>query len=114
QPLHINMSTEVVLILTTVPDDERAESLARTLVEERLAACVNLHGPMTSVYRWKGAVESDHERQMVIKTTRERVPAVEARLRELHSYELPEFLVLDVDGGGAAYFAWVQEETRPR
>jgi periplasmic divalent cation tolerance protein len=104
--------TDIVLILTTVPDDERAESLAQTLVEERLAACVNLHAPMTSVYRWKGTIESNRERQVVIKTTRERVLAIEARVRELHGYELPEFLVLEVDEGGAAYLAWVREQTR--
>ncbi|MGB7219462.1 MAG: divalent-cation tolerance protein CutA [Vicinamibacterales bacterium] len=104
--------SEFVLILTTVPDDERAEAVARTLVGERLAACVNLHGPMTSVYRWKGAIESDRERQMVIKTTREQVSAVEARVRELHGYELPEFLVMEVAGGGSAYLAWIRGETR--
>ena len=68
-------------------------SCATTLVDERLAACVNVHGPMTSIYRWKGAVEHEAERQLVIKTTRARLPALEARLRELHPYELPEFVV---------------------
>jgi len=94
------------------PDDERAESLARTLIDERLAACVNVHGPMLSVYRWKGEVESDRERQVVIKTTRERVAEVEARVRQLHTYELPELLVIDVAGGSGAYLAWVGEQTR--
>jgi periplasmic divalent cation tolerance protein len=103
---------EIVLVLTTVSDDERAESMARTLVEEHLAACVNLHAPMTSFYRWKGGVERDPERQVVIKTTRERLPALEARLKQLHSYELPEFLVMMVDSGSAAYLSWVRENTR--
>ena len=98
---------QVVLVLTTVPDDESAETIARTLVEERLAACVNLLPPMTSIYRWKGAVERDTERQMVMKTTGALVPALERRLKELHSYELPEFIVLDVAGGSDAYLAWV-------
>ena len=106
------MSSECVLVLTTVPDDERAETLARTLVDERLAACVNLHAPMVSIYRWKGRVERSAERQLVIKTTRDRVPALEARLRELHSYELPEFVVVSVDEGSAAYLDWVDEATR--
>ncbi len=101
--------TDVVLILTTVPDDDRAEVFARTLVDEQLAACVNLHGPMRSLYRWNGKVESDAERQIVIKTTRGRVGDVEARLRTLHSYELPEFLVVAVDGGSEAYLGWVRE-----
>lgn len=100
--------TDVVLLLTTVPDDDGAAVLARTLVEERLAACVNLLAPMSSTYRWKGAVECDVERQVVIKTTRDRVRAVEARLRALHSYELPEFLVIPVEDGGAAYLDWVK------
>lgn len=105
-------STDIVLVLTTVSDDERADALARTLVEERLAACVNLQPAMRSTYRWKGAVECDTERQVVIKTTRDRVEALEARLKTLHSYELPELLVISVDGGGAAYLEWVRESLR--
>ena len=105
--------TDIVIVLTTAPDDERAEAWARTLVEERLAACVNVHGPMISFYRWKGIVERDAERQVVIKTTRERVTALRARLRELHSYELPEFVVLTVEDGSDEYLKWVVEQTRP-
>ena len=103
--------SDTVLVLTTVSDDERADSIARALVAERLAACVNLHTSMTSFYRWKGAVERDAERQLVIKTTRDRLPALEARLKALHSYELPEFLVVAVDGGSAEYLRWVGEAT---
>jgi periplasmic divalent cation tolerance protein len=99
--------TDVILVLTTVADDGSGEAIARALVDERLAACVNLLAPMTSVYRWKGAVEREAERQVVIKTTRERLPAVEARLKALHSYELPELLVLPVEGGSPAYLSWV-------
>jgi len=106
--------SEIVIVLTTAPDVERADSWARTLVEERLAACVNVHGPMTSFYRWKGAVERDEERQVVIKTTREHVPALQLRLAELHPYELPEFLVLSVDGGSDAYVDWVRHSDRPQ
>jgi periplasmic divalent cation tolerance protein len=102
-------TSDVVLILTTAPDDEGAETLARTLVEERLAACVNLHGPMVSIYRWKNDVQRDVERQIVIKTTRSRVQAIEARLRQLHSYELPEFLVVPVERGGDAYVDWITQ-----
>src|SRR5258707_604140 len=103
-------TTDIVLVLTTVPDDDRAEALALALVEERLAACVNIHGPMLSVYRWHGAVHRDPERQLVIKTTRDRVAALGARLGQLHSYELPELIVLPVDGGSDAYLAWVRSE----
>jgi periplasmic divalent cation tolerance protein len=102
---------EVVIVLSTVPDDDRAETLARTLVDERLAACVNLHAPMVSIYRWKGRVERDAERQLVIKTTRENVAALETRLRQLHAYELPEFLVVPVKGGSKEYLGWVVSET---
>jgi periplasmic divalent cation tolerance protein len=105
--------TDVVIVLTTAPDDGRAEEWARTLVDERLAACVNVHGMMTSFYRWQGLVERDAERQVVIKTTRGRVAALRARLRELHSYELPEFLVLTVEDGSDEYLAWVAEQARP-
>ncbi len=105
--------TDIVLVLTTVSANKNAESIARALVDERLAACVNVHGPMRSVYRWKGAVEGDAERQLVIKTTRARLPALEVRLTALHDYELPEFIVVSVDGGSAAYLDWVDEATRP-
>ena len=104
--------SEIVIVLTTAPDEDRADSWARTLVEERLAACVNVHGPMASFYRWKGAVERDDERQVVIKTTRDRVPALQSRLAELHPYEVPEFLVLSVDGGSDAYLDWVGRSVR--
>ena len=75
---------ELILVLTTMPDDNRADGLARTLVEEGLAACVNVHGPMTSTYWWQGKVEVEPERQVVIKTTRARLAALETRLRALH------------------------------
>jgi periplasmic divalent cation tolerance protein len=101
---------DIILILTTMPDDERAEVVARTLVEERLAACVNVHGPMHSTYRWKGRIERDAERQIVIKTTRNRLPALESRLRALHPYELPEFVVVDATAS-ATYGEWVKTET---
>jgi periplasmic divalent cation tolerance protein len=105
--------TDLVLVLTTAPDDERADAWARALVEERLAACVNVHGSMLSFYRWKGVVARDAERQMVIKTTRSRVAALRDRLRELHSYELPEFVVLAVADGADDYLKWVADQTQP-
>jgi len=103
--------TDVVLVLTTVPADDRGEAIARALVDERLAACVNLLGPMTSFYRWDGAVERGVERQLIIKTTHGRVAAIQARLVELHSYDLPEFVVLPVSDGGPAYLDWIRNET---
>ena len=103
--------TDIAVVLSTVSDDASAESIARTLVEEKLAACVNVLPPMTSIYSWKGTVERDVERQLVIKTTRAAVPLLEKRLKELHSYELPEFIVLEPSGGSDAYLRWVGEQT---
>ena len=103
---------ELILILTTMPDDDRAADLARTLVEERLAACVNVHGPMTSTYRWQGRVEVEAERQLAIKTTRANRVALEARLRALHPYEVPEFVVVDATGSDA-YAGWVRDVVTP-
>jgi periplasmic divalent cation tolerance protein len=105
--------TDIVIVLTTAPADGRADELAQRLVDERLAACASVSPPMVSVYRWKGRLEREAERQIVVKTTRDRLAALEGRLKEIHSYDLPEFLVLAVDQGSAAYLGWVVEQTRP-
>jgi periplasmic divalent cation tolerance protein len=97
---------QVALVLTTFGIGQGL-AVGRTLVDEHLAACVNVLPAMTSVYRWKGAVEQDQEEQMVIKTTADRLPRLEARLRELHTYELPEFLVIFADAGSEGYVRWV-------
>jgi periplasmic divalent cation tolerance protein len=102
--------SELALVLTTLGADADAAALARTLVEERLAACVNVVPGMTSIYRWKGHVEQEREQQLLIKTTAGRVEALAARLRELHPYELPEFIVLDA-AASSAYATWVGEST---
>jgi len=102
---------EVVVLLTTLPADADARVAARALVTARLAACVSIAGDMVSVYRWQGSVEESPERQLVIKTTRGQVARVGAWLAEHHPYEVPELLVLSVDGGGDAYLAWVRECT---
>jgi periplasmic divalent cation tolerance protein len=104
------MTPHLILILTTMPDDDRADALARTLIEEQLAACVNVHAAMASTYRWEGQIEIERERQLVIKTTRERLDALGARLRSLHPYALPEFVVLDATASDA-YAAWVRDST---
>jgi periplasmic divalent cation tolerance protein len=100
----------LAVVLTTMPDSEAADALARTLVEERLAACVNVHAPMMSSYQWAGALQRDPERQLVIKTSPGRVPDLERRLAELHPYELPEFVVLDA-AASVEYAAWVRTQT---
>ena len=100
---------EFVVVLTTLPGDGDVDAFARTLVDERLAACVNVLPPMQSIYRWKGSVETATERQLLIKTRAAGVAALEQRVRELHPYDVPEFLVILVDGGSAAYLAWLNE-----
>jgi periplasmic divalent cation tolerance protein len=81
------------------------------LVEERLAACVNLIAPLTSIYRWRGAVERAREVLLVIKTRRTLVPRIAARVRALHSYEVPEVIALPVVAGARSYLAWLLGET---
>jgi periplasmic divalent cation tolerance protein len=104
-------ASTVAIVLTTLGADADAAAIARTLIDERLAACVNILPPMTSLYRWQGKVEQDREQQIVIKTASDRVAALQARLRQLHPYELPEFLVVDATGS-EAYLAWIGESAR--
>jgi periplasmic divalent cation tolerance protein len=106
------MTTDYVVVLTTFPADADGEAFGRSLVDERLAACVNLLPAMDSVYRWEGRVEHETERQVIIKTSRERVVALWDRVRELHPYEIPEFIVLPITDGNEAYLRWVGEATR--
>ncbi|HZD32995.1 MAG TPA: divalent-cation tolerance protein CutA [Candidatus Angelobacter sp.] len=100
----------VRIVLTTVGVQEKAEWLARTLVERRLAACVNIVGPIRSIYRWKGEVENEQEYLLLIKTAAERSAEVAAAFAELHPYELPERIELDPEGGSAEYLSWVVGE----
>jgi len=102
---------KAVIVLTTVGATFDATQLAQTLVDEHLAACVNVLPPMQSIYRWQGQVHVDDERQLVIKTSSDRVEALQLRVRALHPYELPEFLVIDVAGGSQPYLAWLSQQT---
>ena len=104
---------DVRIALTTIGSETDAIAIAKTLVDEKLAACVNVLPQMISIYRWKGAVEQDNEHQILIKTTADRLAALESRLRQLHPYELPEFLVMNPAEGGSAYLAWVKESVIP-
>ena len=101
------------LVLTNLPDRASAEKLADALIEQRLAACVNILAPCRSVYRWKDAVQHDEEHPMLIKTTAERYPALEAAIRAGHPYELPEIIAVPVDQGLPQYLEWVASETKP-
>jgi periplasmic divalent cation tolerance protein len=95
------------LILTTCPDSETAERIAQALVTEGLCACVNILPPMRSVYRWKGAVETASEQLLLIKTRADAQAAIEARVRDLHPYELPEIIAVRIVAGLPAYLAWL-------
>lgn len=101
------MAEPVILVLTTFPDAPGAERMAEALVEKKLAACVNIHARMTSVYSWKGKLERGEELQLVIKTTQARYAAVEALISEQHPYELPEILAIAVHNGLPGYLDWV-------
>ena len=103
--------SDCVLVWTTLGADTDAVAFAQTLVTERLAACVTVQAPMDSVYRWKGSIEHDRERQILIKTTSDQVPALQVRVRELHPYELPEFFVTPIVNGSEGYLAWLREST---
>ena len=102
-----------VIVLTTVGAAFDVTPLAHTLVEERLAACVSVLPPMQSIYRWQGQIHVDDERQLVIKTSADRVGALQLRLAALHPYDVPELLVLEVASGGQAYLDWLGAATTP-
>ena len=101
------------VVLSTAPDVAVAKMIARAVVEERLAACVNVVTGVTSVYRWQGAVEEASEILLIMKTSPERVSSLAARIKELHPYQVPEVIALAVDAALPAYAAWVIEATAP-
>jgi periplasmic divalent cation tolerance protein len=103
---------DALVVLVTAGSADEAARIGRTLVEERLAACVNVVGPMRSIYRWEGAVEEAEEHLLVVKARRADLGALDARVRALHSYDVPEVLGLPVTGGSARYFEWLDEATK--
>lgn len=104
----------VIALSTIAADDEAAASLARTLVERRVAACVSTLTPMQSVYWWQDRIETATERQLVIKTTRAAVPALKAAIAELHPYDVPELLILGVADGAESYLEWIGDSVSGR
>jgi periplasmic divalent cation tolerance protein len=107
----LNAPTDILLVVTHLPDHDAALALARTLVERRLAACVNVLGTAMSIYRWKGALETAPEVPLLIKTHAPLYARVEATIRELHPYELPEIIAVPVERGLPKYLEWVVSET---
>jgi|SRR4051794_15746139 periplasmic divalent cation tolerance protein len=101
--------TDKVLVLTTSGSDAEARKIANELVERRLAACVNIIPRIQSVYRWEGKIESAEEFLLIIKSTKSRSVDVKAAIRELHSYDLPEYIVISIEDGSAEYLKWIEE-----
>lgn len=99
-------------VLTTTDSHAKAEELARSAVEARVAACAQISAPVTSVYRWQGAVETAEEWQVLFKTSQDRYEALEAHIKARHSYDTPEIIATPVVRGSADYLRWVAEETR--
>ena len=104
--------TDCCLILTTVPDEGIARVVTRRLVEDRLAACVSASSPVLSTYWWDDKIAEDREFVLVIKTRRDLFGAVEAAIRELHPYQVPEIIALPIEEGSSAYLGWILCETR--
>ena len=102
---------DTLLILCTCPNADSASRIARVLVEERLAACVNRVPGLTSVYRWQGEIHEDNEVLLLIKTRRELFELLRARIIELHPYDVPEVIAFDIAAGHAPYLEWLRTET---
>jgi periplasmic divalent cation tolerance protein len=105
--------SETLIVITNCPDEATADRIARSVVEQRLAACVNRLAPVQSTYHWEGVIEEAVEVPLLIKSTRERYPELEAAIRSLHPYSVPEILALPVAAGYAPYLRWVDDETQP-
>ena len=105
------MSLSPLIILCTCPDRTTAERIAETVVSERLAACVNIAPGLTSIYRWEGQIQREAELLLLIKTRQAVYPQLEARIRELHPYQVPELIALPIQTGSAAYLNWITDNT---
>jgi len=103
------MDSDYIVVLTNLPETESAEKLARHLVELRLAACVNVLGPCTSIYHWKGKIETEKEVPLFIKSKRDNYALLEEAIRAAHPYEVPEIIAVPVVGGLTAYLNWLGE-----
>lgn len=103
---------DVLLVLTNVPDEATAHGIARRLVEDRLAACVNVLPAVHSIYRWQGAVEEACEVSMLIKTTKDRYEELQAAIEALHPYDVPEIIAIPLADGLPSYLRWVVSETK--
>jgi periplasmic divalent cation tolerance protein len=107
-----NMNDELQVVLCTAPDADTAQTLATALVTEKLAACVNIIPGITSIYRWKGAIEQDAEQLLLIKTAAAGFQQLSARIRELHPYELPEIISVPIATGQQDYIQWITDSLK--
>ena len=105
--------TEAILVITNFPDKESASTLGQMLIDEQLAACVNIMGTCTSIYRWQDITESADEIPVFIKTQQKHYKQVEELINSVHPYELPEVIIVPISGGLPAYLQWIIEETTP-
>lgn len=105
--------TDKIVVLSTAGSLKEARKIARTLVEAKLASCVNLLPPVESIYPWQGKIEKSRERLLMIKTSREVFPKVEAEIRKLHSYTTPEIICLPIVDGSRDYLAWLEQSIKP-
>jgi periplasmic divalent cation tolerance protein len=106
------MPAEHVVVASTTDSEQEARSLAAGAIEARLGACAQVVGPITSVFRWEGAVQTEQEWRVEIKTASDRVPALTEHLQTAHSYDVPEIIATPIEGGSAAYLSWLVDETR--
>lgn len=113
EPVSLGAPDAVWMVMTNVPDAEVAGRIARALVDERLAACVNILAPCRSVYRWQGRVEDATEIPLLIKTAEDRYPDLQRRIKALHPYDTPEIVAWKPCAGWPPYANWVTEQTRP-
>ncbi len=104
--------SDYIAVLVTAPNEDEAAAIAKAIVGERLAACANIIGNVRSIYRWEGEVQDDPEVLVVIKTRSEFFDKLEARVRELHSYEVPEVIALDITRGSEPYLSWLRQSTQ--
>jgi periplasmic divalent cation tolerance protein len=105
--------SEAIIVMVTCGSGPEAEEIANQLLKERLVACVNIAGRIRSLYHWQGAVARESESLLLMKTTRERFEALSRRIKELHSYKVPEIIAMPVIVGNPDYLDWIRESTEP-
>lgn len=109
----VGMSSEPVVVTSTTDNEEAARALAAAAIDARLGACAQVVGPITSVYRWEGEVQTEQEWRVEIKTAADRVAALTEHIKANHSYEVPEVIATPITGGSPEYLSWLVNETRP-